>query len=67
MGYRVWFTFRNGLGEDVRDYLDNNGEGFTPDDALNCAREMGFRGHKDINITRLGTVADEYERMHYGN
>lgn len=60
--YRVWFTFRNSLGADVRDYLDNNGNGFNPMDALNVARELGEQGQRDILITRIGTKGDDNEQ-----
>lgn len=59
--YRVYFTFRNGLGEMKRTYLDNNGNGFRQMDALDVSREMQVRGHRDVLITRIGTVADEHE------
>lgn len=52
--YRVWFTFRNEAGKDVRDYLDDNGRGFAPMDALDVARALQMQGHKDVLITRLG-------------
>ena len=61
IGYRVYYTFRNELGEDVRTFLDNNSEGFTPDDALDVAKELQMQGRKDVKITRLGSVDDGKE------
>ena len=60
--YRVWFTFRNELGEDVRDYLDNNGEGFRNYDAVGIARELQARGHEYVKICRIGSLADIEEQ-----
>ena len=59
--YRVYFTFRNELGEMRRTYLDNNGEGFRQMDALDVAREMQMREHRDVIIVRIGSVADKQE------
>lgn len=59
--YRVYFTFRNELGEMRRAYLDNNGEGFRQMDALDVAREMQIREHRDVLIVRIGSVADKQE------
>lgn len=59
--YRVYFTFRNELGEMKRDYLDNNGNGFNPTDALDVAREMKARNHRNVVIARIGTIADKNE------
>lgn len=64
--YRVWFTFRNILGEDVRDYLDNNGEGFNPMDALDVARELREQGQREVLITRMGTKGDDAELKRAG-
>lgn len=64
--YRVWFTFRNILGEDVRDYLDNNGEGFNPMDALDVARELREQGQREVLITRIGTKGDDNELKRVG-
>ena len=59
--YRVWFTFRNGLGEDVRDYLDNNGKGFSDDAAVDVAKELKAQGCKDVRVTYIGNQADREE------
>ena len=44
MKYRVWFNFCN-LGNDSdfawhRDFLDNNGKGFTAEEARNVAKDL---------------------------
>lgn len=44
MKYRVWFNFCN-LGDDSdfawhRDFLDNNGNGFTAEEARNVAKDL---------------------------
>lgn len=59
--YRVWFTFRNGLGEEVRDYLDNNGEGFSDDDAIDVSRQLKAQGHSNVRIVYIGNLADREE------
>ncbi len=59
--YKVWFTFRNELGNDVRDYLDNNGKGFSDDEVLDVSRELKARGHMDVRIVMIGNQADREE------
>lgn len=51
--YRVWFTFRNELGEWVEDYLDDSGKGFEYEEALDVAREMLCRGHINVQVKEL--------------
>lgn len=40
MKYKVKFEFYNELGEWKEAYLDNNGEGFTKEDAIDIARQL---------------------------
>lgn len=40
MRYKVEFEFYNELGEWVETFLDNNGEGFTKEDAIDIARQL---------------------------
>lgn len=56
--YRVWFTFRNDVGGKVRDFLDNNGKGLLPSEALYVARELKAQGKTNVKIVRIGSHAD---------
>lgn len=60
--YRVWFTFENPLGEWVRDYLDDNGKGFSNDDAVDIARQLEAQGHEYVSIWKIGSAADRAEQ-----
>lgn len=60
--YRVWYTFENELGEWVRTYLDNNGEGFSNDEAVDLASELKARGHGCVCIWKIGSEADKAEQ-----
>lgn len=60
--YRVWYTFENELGEWVRTYLDNNGEGFDNDEAVSLARELEARGHGFVRVWKIGSEADRMEK-----
>jgi len=60
--YRIWFTFRNEYGSRVRTFLDNNGKGFPPMDALYVAGELKAQGKTRVNIVRIGSYDDERER-----
>lgn len=59
--YRVWFTFRNEYGEKARDYLDSNGKGLKPSEALYVARELKAQGNTWVKIARIGSLADKDE------
>ena len=48
--YKVEFEFRNGRGEWVKDYLNNNGEGFTHEDAVYIAKDFQERGHINVQV-----------------
>ena len=56
--YRVWFTFRNELGGHVRNFLDSNGKGFLPSEALYVAGELKAQGKTKVNIVRINSKAD---------
>lgn len=59
--YRIWFTFRNDVGGRVRDFLDNNGKGLRPMDALYVANELKAQDKTHINIVRIDSLADKQE------
>lgn len=59
--YRVWFTFRNDVGGKVRDFLDNNGKGFLPSEALYVAGELKAQGKTNVKIVRMGSLSDRKE------
>ena len=63
--YRVWFTFRNDLGEDVRAYLDNNGAGFEFSDALDVAEELKAQGNTRVTALLMGGETDREEMHRY--
>ena len=48
--YRVWFTFRNELGGHVRNFLDSNGKGFLPSEALYVADELKAQGKTKVYL-----------------
>lgn len=54
MKYRVWFSFCNlGFNTDFRwhrDFLDNNGKGFTAEEARNIV--------KDLKESRIAKIKD---------
>lgn len=60
--YRVWYTFENELGTWVRTYLDNNGEGFSNDEAVDLAKELEARGHGYVKVWKIGSEADKMEQ-----
>ena len=60
--YRIWFTFRNEFGDRVRDFLDNNGKGYPPLDALYISNELKAQGKTKVKIVRIGSHADREER-----
>lgn len=51
--YKVWFDFVNDDGYVVKAFLDNNGQGFSFNDAEDLAHELKVRGHKNIIIELL--------------
>lgn len=58
--YRVVFEFRNELGEWVEDDLCDNGAGFSEEDALQIAREMQYRGHRNVRIEEIDGYGHAY-------
>ena len=59
--YRIWFSFKSEFGDRVRDYLDNNGNGYAPLDALDISRQLKAQGNTEIQIVRIGSIADREE------
>lgn len=55
--YRVWFTQRNGS----RTFLDDNGNGFNEDDAIQTAKQLRFMGNSDVRVCYIGNQADRLE------
>ena len=61
--YRVWFVFKNNFSDSTqndgvwhRDFLDNNGEGFTNVEALQVAEDFNARDNiKSVEIEEMGT------------
>ena len=64
--YRVVFEFRNELGEWVEDNLCDNGAGFCEEDALQIAREMKYRGHRNVRIEEIDGCGYAYGMRHRG-
>lgn len=51
--YKVTFDFRNSLGEWKTDYLNNNGDGFTLEDAEHIAYQLRQSGERNVIIEEL--------------
>lgn len=50
--YRVEFDFRVN-GEDVHTYLDNNGKGFSHEDAVSVGRELAEQGNRHVMVIAM--------------
>ena len=61
--YRIWFTFKNDVGGKVRTFLDNNGKGFLPSEALYVSHELKAQGKTNVKIVRIGSQADKEEAL----
>lgn len=48
--YKVTFEFRNSLGEWETDYLNNNGYGFTLNDAEHIAYQLRCNGEINVKV-----------------
>lgn len=53
MAYKVTFQFRNELGGVSSDFLNNNGKGFTHEDAENVARQLKANGNKAVQVVEF--------------
>ena len=50
--YKVEFDFRVN-GKDVHDYLDNNGEGFSKEDAVSIGRQLVNQGNTHVTVVAI--------------
>ena len=50
--YKVEFDFRVN-GKDVHDYLDNNGKGFSHDDAVSIGRQLAEQGNTHVMVIAI--------------
>ena len=49
--YKVTFDFLNAAGDWITTYLDNNGDGFTLEDAENIAYQLKqHKGNRNVNV-----------------
>lgn len=50
--YRVEFDFRYN-GKDGHDYLDNNGKGYTKEDAVSIGRQLADQGNMHVRVIAI--------------
>lgn len=48
--YKVTFDFLNTAGDWITTYLDNNGDGFTLEDAEHIAYQLKQSGERNVNV-----------------